>query len=101
MLETYLHLGEQIINSGYWDAKGMGEGNGKTVINPLVSRCVECGRLVQTGSLCKTCADSKKFSQENEILKSRLDEKDRDFDELKKQMDFITMALQAKGASSS
>jgi site-specific recombinase XerD len=70
MLDIYLHLSEQIVNSGYRDAKGMGEGNGKTVINPLASRCVECGRLVPTGSLCKTCADSKKLKEENEKLRA-------------------------------
>ncbi|MCX9084947.1 MAG: tyrosine-type recombinase/integrase [Candidatus Methanoperedens sp.] len=68
MLSVYLHLSEQIVNSGYRDAKGMGENsNGKTVINPLASRCVECGRLIQAGSLCKTCDDNKK-------LKTRIDE---------------------------
>ena len=67
MLSVYIHLNEQLKSSGYRDAKGMGEGNGKTVINPLASRCVECGRLIQAGSLCKTCDDNKK-------LKARIDE---------------------------
>lgn len=38
MLSTYIHLQEQLKSSGYRDAKGMGEGNGKTIINPLASR---------------------------------------------------------------
>lgn len=71
MLSTYIHLHEQLKSSGYRDAKGMGEnGNGKTVINPLASRCVECGRLIQAGSLCKTCKDSKKLTEENQELKA-------------------------------
>jgi site-specific recombinase XerD len=77
MLSTYIHLNEQLKSSGYRDAKGMGEGNGKTVINPLASRCVECGRLIQAGSLCKTCQDSKRLSIENSELKARLDEQDK------------------------
>lgn len=40
-----------------------------------------------------------KLAEENENLKSRLDEKDKDFYELKRQMDFITAALQAKSHS--
>lgn len=74
MLSVYLHLSEQIISTGYRDAKGMGTGNGATVINPLAVRCVVCGRLVQAGSLCRGCADTKKLSQENSALKQRLDE---------------------------
>ncbi|MDO8725123.1 MAG: tyrosine-type recombinase/integrase [Candidatus Methanoperedens sp.] len=58
-LSVYLHLSEQIVNSGYRDAKGMGNGNGNTVINPLASRCVNCGKLIQSGNLCKTCDDNK------------------------------------------
>jgi len=69
MLSVYIHLNEQLKSSGYRDAKGMGEnGNGKTIINPLASRCVECGRLIQAGSLCKTCKDSKKLTEENQAL---------------------------------
>lgn len=74
MLSVYIHLNEQLKSSGYRDAKGMGESNGKTVINPLSVRCVECGRLIQTGSLCKTCADSRKLTQENSELKTRMQE---------------------------
>lgn len=71
MLSTYIHMSEQIKSAGYRDSKGMGE-NGKTIINPLCERCVECGRLIQTGSLCKSCSDSKKLSQENSELKTRM-----------------------------
>jgi hypothetical protein len=71
MLSVYIHLNEQLKSSGYRDAKGMGENsNGKTVINPLASRCVECGRLIQVGSLCKTCDDNKKLKAEMENIKT-------------------------------
>lgn len=98
MLSTYIHLNEQLKSSGYRDAKGMGEGNGKTVINPLASRCVECGRLIQAGSLCKTCTESKKLSSENSELKAQMETTQKGYEELKKQMAFIQAALQAKGA---
>lgn len=82
MLQTYVHLNEMMQASGYRTAKGLGE-NGNTVINPLAVRCVECGRLIQSGSLCKPCQDAKKLKEENQ--------------ELKQQNDFIMRALKAKG----
>lgn len=98
MLSTYLHLSEQIVNSGYRDAKGMGNGNGQTIINPLASRCVNCGHLIQSGNLCKTCQDSKKLSTENEMLKAEIQriheeklvekhEHEQDLESLKLEMD--------------
>lgn len=83
MLSIYLHLSEQIVSSGYRDAKGMGNGNGSTIINPLAARCVNCGRLVQAGSLCKTCEDSKKLSEENKELKKEMQEIKKDLDSRK------------------
>lgn len=73
MVSVYIHLNEMLQASGYRDAKGMGNGNGKTIINPLASRCVNCGRLIQSGSLCKTCEDAKKISSENEALKTDME----------------------------
>lgn len=73
MVSIYIHLNEMLQATGYRDAKGMGNGNGTTVINPLASRCVNCGRLIQSGSLCKTCEDSKKLSEENETLKAEME----------------------------
>jgi ribosomal protein L32 len=73
MLSVYIHLNEQLKSSGYRDAKGMGENsNGKTVINPLASRCVECGRLIQAGSLCKSCGDTKRLNTEVDTLKAQI-----------------------------
>ncbi len=97
MLDIYLHLSEQIVNSGYRDAKGMGNGNGNTIINPLASRCVNCGRLIQAGSLCKTCQDAKKLSEENVQLKQQLIKQQEEQEKQKAENDFIIMALKAKG----
>jgi len=83
MLSIYIHLQEQLKSSGYRDAKGMGEGNGKTIINPLASRCVECGRLIQAGSLCKTCDDNKKLKAESLSMKGRLDEMEKEMESRK------------------
>lgn len=76
MLSVYIHLNEQLKSSGYRDAKGMGESNGKTIINPLAVRCVNCGRLIQSGDLCTTCRDSKKLSDENKELRNKMSEMD-------------------------
>jgi hypothetical protein len=38
-------LSEQIVNSGYRDAKWIGNGNGSAIINPLALRCVECDNI--------------------------------------------------------
>lgn len=84
MLSTYIHLQEQLKSSGYRDAKGMGEnGNGKTVINPIASRCVECGRLIQSGNLCKICQDSKKLSGENATLKAQMETTQKEMESIR------------------
>jgi len=91
MLSVYIHLNEQLKSSGYRDAKGMGEnGNCKTVINPLASRCVECGKLIQSGSLCKTC-------DENKQLKARLDVMEAEKIKQQEQNDFIMRVMKDKG----
>ncbi len=63
MLSVYVHLSEQVQADAYRDAKGMGNGNGATVINPLASRCVVCGRLIQAGELCVTCKENKDLKE--------------------------------------
>ncbi len=52
----------------------MGNVNGASVINPLAVRCVNCGRLIQSGSLCKPCEDTKKVADENAQLKQEIAE---------------------------
>jgi integrase/recombinase XerD len=54
MLAVYIHLNEQMTSQGYRNAMGMGD-NGIKIINPLAVRCVECGKLIETGNLCKQC----------------------------------------------
>ncbi len=73
MLSIYLHLSEQIVNSGYRDTKGMGNGNGNTVINPLAVRCVNCGRLIQAGDLCFTCKENKELKERISNLEKNVD----------------------------
>jgi site-specific recombinase XerC len=65
MLSTYIHLNEQLKSSGYRDAKGLGEASNNSVINPLSVRCVQCGRLIQSGDMCPQC-------KENKELKARI-----------------------------
>jgi len=57
MLDTYIHLSESMQSDAYLKAKGMSGENTK-VINPLACRCVECGKLIQSGNLCKTCKEN-------------------------------------------
>lgn len=77
-MAVYLHISEQIVNSGYRDAKGLGNGNGNTIINPLAVRCVNCGKLIQSGNLCKPCNDSKKNAEDNTALKAKIAEMEED-----------------------
>lgn len=60
MLSIYIHMSEQIKATAYHRAKGM-NGEETTVINPLSVRCVQCGRLIQTGDLCAQCAEIKQL----------------------------------------
>jgi integrase/recombinase XerD len=79
MVSVYIHLNEQMQASGYLNAKGMG--NETKILNPLAVRCVECGSLIQTGNLCKICQNSKKVSEENQILKSLIEKQKNEFEE--------------------
>jgi integrase/recombinase XerD len=72
MLDTYIHLSESMQSESYLKAKGM-NGDATKVINPLACRCVECGRLIQLGNLCKQCKENadlklKVSQQENRLL---------------------------------
>ncbi len=96
MLATYVHLNEQITAKGYRDAKGM-NGNGNTVINPLAVRCVRCGRMIETGTLCIYCKDAKKLEESNAELKERLDKRDADYEDLKKDMEKIQEFIKMGG----
>lgn len=73
MFSVYIHLSQQVQADAYRDAKGMGNGNGNTVINPLACRCVDCGRLIQSGSLCEPCSKTRKISEENAAIKAKME----------------------------
>jgi len=73
MLVTYINLSEQMQADAYKKAKGM-NGDDIKVINPLASKCVECGRLIQTGVLCKQCGEIQKLTETSKQAKI---EKDR------------------------
>jgi integrase/recombinase XerD len=96
MLQIYLHLSEQIVNSGYRDAKGLGNGNGNTVINPLSVRCVVCGNLIQSGNLCIKCKDSKELKEENSELKEKNKAMEARLDEQDKKMEAFFKLMQAE-----
>lgn len=81
MLPTYIHLSEQMLASSYRNAKGMGEET--KVINPLSSRCVECGKLIQSGNTCKQCS-------ENIALKTKMIQQENKIEEMKRDMESIT-----------
>lgn len=85
MLATYINLSEMMQADAYRNAKGM-NGDTTKVINPLASKCVECGRQIQSGSLCKICADTKKLSEENQQLR-------KDYDKMKAQTDRLEAYL--------
>ena len=67
MLVTYVHLSEQMKQDAYRNSKGR---EGKENNNSIDTVCVSCGRPVTHGELCKTCADSKKLSDENIALRA-------------------------------
>jgi site-specific recombinase XerD len=62
MIDTYIHLSETMQSEAYLKAKGMA-GNEIKVINPLASRCINCGRLIQSGQLCITCKENAELKQ--------------------------------------
>lgn len=84
MLSTYIHLNEQMTSQGYRNAKGMGEET--KVINPLACRCVECGKLIQSGNMCKQCS-------ENIALKIKVSQQDNKIEEMKRDMEYIISSI--------
>lgn len=94
MLSVYIHLSQQVQADAYRDAKGMGNGNGSTVINPLASRCVECGRLIQSGNLCPSCSKSMKLSHENEEMRIDVDAMYQQNQQLQKEMQSMKNFMQ-------
>lgn len=68
MLDVYIHLSKEMNSDSYKRTMGMLEDTNK-VINPLASRCVECGKLIPSGNLCKQCEENKSLKTEMEKMK--------------------------------
>lgn len=80
MLSVYVHLSEELLAQGYRKAKGMSEGN-NDIKNPLASKCVKCGRLIQHEvkdgqaiSLCNPCHENKKLKNEMTEMRNMFQE---------------------------
>lgn len=82
MLSTYIHLSEQMQANAYRNAKGM-NGDEAKVINPLASRCINCGKLIQSGNLCVQC-------KENADLKLKVLQQENKMQDMDKKLEFVT-----------
>lgn len=71
MVSVYVHLSEQQQSDAYRNLKGMGDR--KVAINPLASRCVECGDHIISGSLCQKCEKIKTLSENDKINKIKIE----------------------------
>jgi hypothetical protein len=69
MLETYVHLSQEMSQDAY--RKHMGGDKVDTTTQSKV--CIQCGRPVIDGDLCKACSDTKKLSEENDTLKGKVE----------------------------
>ncbi|MCX9084075.1 MAG: tyrosine-type recombinase/integrase [Candidatus Methanoperedens sp.] len=103
MLNVYIHLSKEMNSDSYKRTMGVYTDESRN-INAIASVCVECGKLIQAGSLCKICQDSKRLSTENSDLKTRLnvveDQHKKDMDDMKAQManlmEYITDSVKDK-----
>lgn len=75
MVAIYIHLSKQQQSDGYRNIKGMG-GSKNVAINPLASRCVECGDLIISGSLCPKCEKIKTLSENEKINQAKMEASD-------------------------
>jgi hypothetical protein len=78
-LSTYISLSDQIQATAYKNAKGLNEDSTK-VINPIACRCVEFGKLIQSGNLCKSCKENSDLKIQVNQMKSFYD---RELDHLR------------------
>ncbi len=100
MLSVYVHLSEQMQSDAYRKAMGMSDDSATTIINPIASKCVQCGRLIQAGDLCVTCKENQELkitvakfsnnldtvSSENNEMRQQIDTQSQINDQLQKQM---------------
>ena len=92
MLNTYVHLSQQMTQDAYRTFM-----NGDSSKDDTESKvCLVCGRPVINGELCEPCTKQKKLSEENETLKAQMEATQKGYEEMKKQMEFIQKALAAK-----
>lgn len=103
MIKRYTSLTDEDADNSYREALGLGTKKKDIAINPIARRCSKCGKLIDIGEYCPQCAEIQKLTEANtkaqlekEALKERLDKRDSDLENLKKQMELITAALQAK-----
>jgi ribosomal protein L32 len=85
MLNIYIHLSKQMNSDSYRRTMGMG-GEESKIINPIASRCVECGHLIPSGKLCKQCEDNKNLTKK--LQKMEQGKKDSDA-----KIEFLTNAV--------
>jgi hypothetical protein len=85
MINTYIHLSKQMNSDSYKRTMGMSADTTK-IINPLASRCVDCGKLIPLGNLCKQC-------EENKLLKSEMEKMKQSNKENEGKIEFLTNAV--------
>ncbi len=85
MLKVYISLSDQMQADAYKSAKGMKEAEVK-VVNPLASRCIVCGRLVQSGNKCPSCSDIEALQELVEAQFKRNEELKTEMGEMKKRV---------------
>ncbi len=96
MIKRYISLTDDDADNSYREALGLGVKKKDIAINPIARRCAKCGKLVETGEYCQQCSEIQILSESNTKTMFENQQLKADYSELKKQVEFITAALQAK-----
>jgi len=88
MVTTYIHLSKQQQSDAYRNIKGMGDK--KVAINPLASRCVECGDHIISGSLCPKCERIKTLSENEKVNRAKMEDLERKLGEYREIVGDVT-----------
>lgn len=96
MIKRYISLTDEDADNSYREALGLGVKKKDMAINPIARRCAKCGKLVETGEYCQQCSEIQILSESNTKTMFENQQLKADYNELKKQVEFITAALQAK-----
>ena len=64
MLNVYIHLSKEMNSDSYKRTMGVYTEESK-VINAIASVCVECGKLIPSGKLCKQCEEFQRLNESN------------------------------------